>query len=122
MSYKIAAASSDGERVDRHFGHADLFYIAEVADDETYQLTGKRTLKSPCRHGIHDLQEMQKAVEVIADCRYVLCEAIGAGAATVLEQCRITPLETDELITKAIENIILYRKRFKKMQCAAPTN
>ncbi|MDQ0204507.1 NifB/NifX family molybdenum-iron cluster-binding protein [Pectinatus haikarae] len=116
MSYKIAAASSDGIYVDRHFGHADLFYITEISDGGMCRFLEKRTVLSPCRHGVHDLQIMQEAVKLIADCQYVLCEAVGAGAAAILGQHHITPLETDESIDNAIRNIILYKKRVKNLQ------
>ena len=113
MGYKIAAASSDGQQVDRHFGHADTFYITEVLDDGTYFFLEKRIVESPCQHGNHDSGIMQKMIEKIDDCKYVLCEAIGSGAAAILAQRHITPLETDNMINKAIGYIILYDKRLQ---------
>ncbi len=32
MVFRAAAASSDGVHIDRHFGHADTFFIYEVKD------------------------------------------------------------------------------------------
>ncbi|WP_196590445.1 NifB/NifX family molybdenum-iron cluster-binding protein [Pectinatus frisingensis] len=115
MSYKIATASSNGQQVDRHFGHAGTFYITEVLDDGTYFFLEKRIVESPCRHGKHDSRIMQKVIEKIADCKYVLCEAVGSGAAAILAQKHITPLETDNMINKAIGCIILYDKRLQHL-------
>lgn len=42
MAYKIAAASSDGQQIDLHFGHAEMFYIFEVQQDGTYVLLERR--------------------------------------------------------------------------------
>ena len=44
MAYLIAAASSDGNAIDRHFGHSDCFSILAVADDGSYVLKERRSL------------------------------------------------------------------------------
>ena len=62
MSYQIALASSDGTHIDRHFGHSEIFYIAAVAENGSYELIGQRAVDSPCNHGSHDEGAMQAAV------------------------------------------------------------
>ena len=36
--YKVAAASSDGIVINKHFGRADTFYIYEIAENGKYRL------------------------------------------------------------------------------------
>jgi nitrogen fixation protein NifX len=111
MSFLVAVASSDGEQIDRHFGHSDVFYIVSVGDDGTYAAKGKREVASPCRHGSHDENVLQETAEALADCRYVLAEAIGRGAEAHLKVRGITPLEADGEIQSAVEQVIIYDRR-----------
>ncbi|WP_182187840.1 NifB/NifX family molybdenum-iron cluster-binding protein [Pectinatus frisingensis] len=120
MSYKIAAASSDRKQIDRHFGHADAFLIIEVTDTGKHHFLETRNVKSPCNHGVHDMQIIKEAAQQLSDCKYILCEAIGSGAAAVLGKYHIVPLETDAIIDTAIDNIVLYEKRVKRLQHAVP--
>lgn len=124
MSYLLAAASSDGVNIDRHFGHADTFQIVELAEDGTnWQVIGQREVVSPCQHGSHAAEAMQAAVSrladcryVLADCRYVLAEAIGRGAYASLQAQGITPLETGDTlpISQAVEDLLRYERRRHK--------
>lgn len=114
MSYQIAAASSDGIYIDRHFGHADVFSIIEAEDDgRHWQLRSRRLVTSPCQHGSHDPSAMQATVAALADCRYVLAEAIGQGAAAQLLARGITPLETEDTVPvqEAVLHVLTYEKR-----------
>ena len=110
-TFLIAAASSDGNAIDRHFGHSDCFSILAVADDGSYVLKERRSLTSPCQHGSHEEKAMVAAVEALSDCRYVLAEAVGRGAEAQLTVHGITPLETDGLVTEAVEQVIIYDRR-----------
>ena len=80
MSFFLAAASSDGQNIDRHFGHSDSFSIVRAEDDGSYELQERRSVDSPCQHGFHEEGAMLRAVEALADCRYVLAEAVGHGS------------------------------------------
>jgi len=114
MAFLIAAASSNGKTIDRHFGHSDIFYIVAVKDDGSYEIKEKREVRSPCNHGSHDDNAMQQAVSTLTDCRYVLAEAVGRGAAAQLEVKGITPLESDESIDTAVKQIIVYDNRLHR--------
>ena len=111
MAFLIAAASSDGNAIDRHFGHSDCFSILAVADDGSYVLKERRSLTSPCQHGSHEEKAMVAAVEALSDCRYVLAEAVGRGAEAQLTIHGITPLEINALVTEAVEQVIIYDRR-----------
>ena len=110
-TFLIAAASSDGKAIDRHFGHSDCFSILAVAADGSYVLKERRSLAVPCQHGSHEEKAMVAAVEALSDCRYVLAEAVGRGAEAQLTIHGITPLEINALVTEAVEQVIIYDRR-----------
>jgi len=114
MSYLIAAASSDGEQIDRHFGHSEVFSIINVEADGKYTIQERRAVHSPCRDGSHDQNAMFEVIKALIDCRYVLAEAIGNGAAAQLNKYGITSLETDDDIPSAVEQVMIYDKRIHK--------
>ncbi|MBQ1876253.1 MAG: hypothetical protein II145_06035 [Selenomonas sp.] len=114
MSYRIAAASSDGVQIDRHFGHAETFSIFEVEENgQGPALKARRAVSPPCQHGSHDAQAMQAVTAALADCRYVLAEAIGGGAAAALRARGITPLETEDTmpVAQAVQQVLVYERR-----------
>ena len=114
---RIAAASSDGVTIDRHFGHADVFSIWEtVADGASFTEIERRQVSPPCQHGHHEADAMQAVVAPLGDCRYVLAEAIGRVAAAHLAASGITPLETEDTMTiaEAVQDVIAYERRQAK--------
>ncbi|MCI6284642.1 NifB/NifX family molybdenum-iron cluster-binding protein [Selenomonas sp.] len=114
---RIAAASSDGVTIDRHFGHADVFSIWEtVADGASFTEIERRQVSPPCQHGHHEADAMQAVVAALGDCRYVLAEAIGRVAAAHLAASGITPLETEDTMTiaEAVQDVIAYERRQAK--------
>jgi len=116
---RIAAASSDGVTIDRHFGHADVFSIWEtVADGASFTEIERRQVSPPCQHGHHEADAMQAVVAALGDCRYVLAEAIGRVAAAHLAASGITPLETEDTMTiaEAAENVLAYERRQRRLR------
>ena len=114
---RIAAASSDGVTIDRHFGHADVFSIWEtVADGASFTEIERRQVSPPCQHGHHEADAMQAVVAALGDCQYVLAEAIGRVAAAHLAASGITPLETEDTMTiaEAVQDVIAYERRQAK--------
>lgn len=114
---RIAAASSDGVTIDRHFVHADVFSIWEtVADGASFTEIERRQVSPPCQHGHHEADAMQAVVAALGDCRYVLAEAIGRVAAAHLAASGITPLETEDTMTiaEAVQDVIAYERRQAK--------
>jgi predicted Fe-Mo cluster-binding NifX family protein len=112
MSYKIAAATTNGENIDQHFGSAEVFWVYEISDEGEPQSTEKRIVgvgadepssdlpeeeNSGCDSGCGKAQggcgggakkaspRIQKAVELLCDCEYLLAVKIGAGAENALK-------------------------------------
>lgn len=90
---KIAAASGDGVLVDKHFGHAESFYIFE-ADRQTFRPAGVRQTERFCtkesNHGKAN-GVMEKFVKLLGDCEILLCESIGYTVAAELSRNGIQP-------------------------------
>ena len=128
MSYKIAAASTDGNKVDVSFGAADTFYIYEVEDDGNYHLIGKRTWAesnqkesegscetagscgsgSGCGQGNGCGGGNIPKVELVSDCRCILCKKIGFQVRKQLEKKAISCFDIEYEITEVIEKIAFY--------------
>lgn len=109
-SYKVAVASSDGIVVNQHFGRADTFYIFEVSEANEYRLLETRTVTPICNRRDHDDDELRDNVGKFQDCRYILVSRIGSGAANVVEQSGIIPMELPGIIGESIDKLIQYKK------------
>ena len=128
MGYKIAVASSDGIRIDRSFGAADFFDIYEVEETE-YRLLERR------EYGAQESREQNDCgagtgcassgscgsgkgcgassdsfpkVELIRDCRCIVCEKIGFQIQKQLEKMAITAFDIDCTVEEALEKITAY--------------
>ena len=105
---RLAVASSDGIVVNRHFGHADKFYIYEL--DNGLKLIEVRDVVPVCEAGNHDADKLRKNAEVISDCDYLLVSKIGDGAARVVESFGTDPYEIPGIIKESVEELIKFIK------------
>lgn len=108
IKFRIAAATSDGIVVNQHFGRADTFRIYDIAQDNTIRFTEERKVVPLCESGNHDAVKMQERSKDFADCKYVLVSRIGQGAANVLEQDGIIPMELPGIIEESVDRLIAY--------------
>jgi len=116
--FKVAVASTDGIVVNSHFGKAATFYIYENhPKDDTWKLTERRLVPPVCEGGEHDDIRLQNQVKKFLDCKYILISRIGPGAAQVLEQNEIYPLELPGLITESLDQLITYEKIRQLLEC-----
>ena len=107
---RIAAASDDGENVNRHFGKAAVFYIYEVSDDENIEEVGVRELDPVCAFGMHDPDRLLEKTGYLKDCDYVIAEKIGPGAMNALEQNGIEGYELPGQIRESILRLLRYKQ------------
>lgn len=108
--YRVAAASSDGIVINQHFGRADTFYIYEVAEAGQYRLLETRTVTPVCSGGNHNDGELRCNIRKLDDCRYVLASRIGMGAAAMMEQSGITPMELPGMMEESLDRLISYEQ------------
>lgn len=127
MPYKIAVASSDGIRIDETFGAAQAFLIYEVSDQtyvqtEVRNISQEETQDSNCGQsdgcgqggcqgsasGCSGKEGASKKVELIGDCRCVVCKKIGFHIQKQLERKAITSFDVTCTVQEALEKITSY--------------
>lgn len=138
MSYKIAVASSDGLQIDETFGTAKSFIIYEVANG-IYRKLEERTFREEgtdndgvsaadscnsagsCKTGggcgsgtgggCGGAGEASEKVELISDCRSVVCKKIGFHIQKQLERKAISAFDVSVSVEEALEKITHYFTR-----------
>lgn len=138
MSYKIAIASSDGEQIDETFGSASGFIIYEVTegaykkleerffyqkenDGETEAVPGGCNPQGGCGSGngcggnagggCGGPGKMSEKVELISDCRCVVCKKIGFQIQKQLERKAISAFDVSCSVEEALNKISYYFNR-----------
>jgi predicted Fe-Mo cluster-binding NifX family protein len=123
MSYRIALASSDGKQVDLHFGYADFFYIIQV-DEKTglWNSIEQRSLPEAPREGVepgrqggcsgHNDERLNRVINILPDCRYLLTRRIGKKPHAFLQRCGITALESPFDINEAVAKLNNYHLKY----------
>lgn len=105
MSYKVAVASSDGKVVNQHFGRATQFLIFDI-EDGYYRLNELRKTSPFCKDNEHNDDLLNKAVELVSDCKAVLVSQVGPGAASILTEHGVRPIILPEFIDDALKKIM----------------
>ncbi len=81
MIYRVAFASSDGVRVDSHFGSAERFYIAELDTDKLdCEIVGHIDARPPCHGGWHEVSKFGAVLEALGDVSAIVAQRVGPGA------------------------------------------
>lgn len=123
MGYKIAVATSDGVNVDLHFGATSVFAIYEVSGLD-YTKTEARTVpaseaetSSACRSGCdsgcgdgggcHGGEKLP-AVDLLSDCRCIVCTKMGRSVVRQFQQRAITTFDVTMPVHEALPKIVSY--------------
>lgn len=139
MSYKIAVGSSNGVNIDLKFGEVNDFLIYEV-DGKRYDLIETRTVSHADRHNGHkeisncgDKEcktngcpgighgcagptDVANNVELIADCRCVVCAKIGFQAQKQFERKAISVFDVECKVSEALDKISHYYEKIDSHQ------
>jgi nitrogen fixation protein NifX len=89
---RIAVATTDGTKVDEHFGRCRRFDVYEV-NAEGAELTETRDLGTVLSH---DEGAIDSRLSAIKDCAIVHVTSIGAGAAARVVNAGVMPLKLPE--------------------------
>ncbi len=100
---RIAAASTNGQRVDQHFGCADQFYVYEVSQENMQFLEIR---KHPERCGGRCGESLRASADLLEDCYMIMASRIGPGAWDYLTERGFKIVETQENISDAIKKNI----------------
>ncbi len=125
MPYKIAAATSDGVNIDRTFGSAEWFTIYEIngeniisAEKRIFRESEKIALEncekgcgSGCGSGCGNGGQHSEKVDLISDCRCVVCTKIGFPIRKQLEKLAISVFDVNCSVDEALQKITSYYSR-----------
>jgi nitrogen fixation protein NifX len=99
---KIAFTSTDGNKIDCHFGCAENFYVWDVQPGKAQYLEARPAMDSD---GVED--KILLRTQALQDCAIVCTSQIGGPAAAKLAARHIHPMkfETVEEVTEVIERL-----------------
>ncbi|MDR3579804.1 MAG: NifB/NifX family molybdenum-iron cluster-binding protein [Oryzomonas sp.] len=104
MDVKIAVASSDGATINEHFGRAHAFRIYRL-HDLGHEFLELRENTPACGGQQHDDDVLDKAAQLISDCRGVVAAQVGPGAIDTLIGHRILAFTMSGSIDAALETL-----------------
>lgn len=128
MTYKIAVGSSDGVNVDLKFGEIEKFIIFTV-EEKLCKLSGIRQVEtsvvsvgstkndcgqSTCAsgrcsgNGCQGSFDIVNKVDLISDCRCIICKKVGFQAQKQLERKAISIFDIEGNLKEILEKIIAY--------------
>lgn len=109
--YKVAAASSDGKRINEHFSKTSQFLIYDLQLDGSFQYIESRRNASGSSYGEHEEDALQSRIGLVADCAVVLVSRIGIHAERLLNQKGIRSFAVEEEIEKTLEDLAGFYRR-----------
>lgn len=101
MAFRVAAASSDGEQIDLHFGQAHTFYIYELTE-ESARFVEKRSMLLTDGHSTEKFRDLSQALK---DCDALLVSQIGPAAAQYVLQAGLRVFEAPYPIEPVLEKL-----------------
>jgi hypothetical protein len=135
MAYKIAAATSDGTRIDRSFRDVKDFYIFDVNERGEYVFSEVRSFdeetesekengdepaghceQKSCGNGHGCGGANSPKLKLVEDCRCLICTQIGFKINKQLARKAIASFETDAPTQTAVEKIVRYYGRVDNHQ------
>lgn len=106
MSYRVAAASTDGKVVNQHFGRAESFHIFELSEEQGYRFVESRKVDACCGSGGHEISALEAAARALSDVQAILAERIGEGASDYLEHRGFAVYEAPFPIEPLLQKIL----------------
>ncbi|MBQ8965163.1 NifB/NifX family molybdenum-iron cluster-binding protein [Ruminococcus sp.] len=103
MIYRIAFASTDGVRVDSHFGAAERFYIAELdTEKEDCDITENVSARPACKGGEHEVSGFEAMLSQLGEVSAIVAQRIGPGAKKYIKEKGIAAYEIPLDIEQAV--------------------
>ncbi len=143
MSYKIAVGSSDGINIDLKFGEAKKMLIFEVDGEKRKLLeirkvdTYTTAIDNGCDgyaggcsslgcsgngNGCNGSADVMGKVELVRDCRCIVCKKTGFQAQKQLEKKAISVFDIEGSIDPILEKIIAYYGKIDKRRTQRQKN
>jgi len=110
MSVRIALASEDGQFVQQHFGRARQFLICELEGTEATVVEVRQNTPACGSAGLdgdlgHGEDQMERTVELVADCAAVVVARIGPGAIERLAARGVRAFIYPDTIERALSRV-----------------
>jgi predicted Fe-Mo cluster-binding NifX family protein len=102
---KIALASSDGIKVNLHFGKAFKFSIYELEGNKLNFLETREVEKNP-----EEKHQWDKSLRIIRDCKVVICVQAGIKARLGLKKAGIELLEDEGPLDEVLERYLKHEE------------
>ncbi|MDP3034731.1 MAG: NifB/NifX family molybdenum-iron cluster-binding protein [Methanobacteriaceae archaeon] len=103
IPFKVAIASENGIFIDEHFGRAPHFLIYEVNENGSHKLIESRKNVPPEEYLENHDQALNKIINKVIDCSFVLAEKIGPDAKSKLSSKNIRGYEISNSVDDALE-------------------
>lgn len=107
MVYRIAAASTDGMMINSHFAQAECFYVYDIAEGR-YTFIEKRHIAAALTHSEAAFDKVRL---LLFDCKAIVVEKVGFGAAQYLLEKGLrvfeAPYSVDSVLNKLAKQRIL---------------
>ena len=102
----VAVATRDGENVNAHFGKTPFFYIYDVSKDKIELLERRNAVEVRQQMFSHNETVMKKMAELLKDCKSVVAEQIGVGAAKNLLESGFRVYEAQGQIDSVLHSLV----------------
>ncbi|NGM83514.1 nitrogenase cofactor biosynthesis protein NifB [Paenibacillus sp. 7124] len=96
---RVAVATRGSGEVNQHFGHAKEFLVYEVNDSSESRLIGVRKVQAYCNglaecgdDGSGAARIFSETVQMLKDCKLLLCSGIGKAPASKMKAIGIMPI------------------------------
>ncbi|AIQ12498.1 nitrogen fixation protein NifB [Paenibacillus durus] len=116
---RIAVATRGSNVINQHFGHAKEFLVYDVLESDI-RLVGVRKVQAycngtaDCSSGEEPSSPLAETLEMLKDCKMLLCSGIGKGPSERLRQAGIIPLIKKGNIDEQLLENARYMGYFKK--------
>jgi predicted Fe-Mo cluster-binding NifX family protein len=94
--------------VNQHFGKADRFLIVDVGEGGETERLENREVEPVCETGNHDDSKLNRTLNILSDCQYILVSRIGQGAEAALRQKGIQAFEIPGIIEESVKKLAAY--------------
>ncbi|MDR3264010.1 MAG: hypothetical protein LBT30_06855 [Clostridiales bacterium] len=107
MNYKVAVCSSDGIRLDVHFGKCAKYYIFEPdLEKGVFLPAGIREIEPVCKQCGHSDHDFGAVAQALSDCKIILVNRIGYPARNYMNGVGFTVLSDEGSIEDVLKTLI----------------
>lgn len=100
---RVAVASSQGQKVDLHFGHADQFLVFDLTGGPAEFLEARRVESG--EEDCQGLEDLDAVVDLLSDCQVVVSRRFGPHARSRLSARGICAQESSDTVLESLAQV-----------------